>query len=107
MKPHIKKKWQEALRSGEYTQGRFNLTKNGCFCATGVLVDLYTKETGVTWSSGTYPFDSRCSVPPEVLTWASLGTRPAWYIINKNDQEHYTLDQIADELDSTEFKKLE
>jgi hypothetical protein len=46
MKPHIKAKWLEALRSGEYKQGRDCLhnTSDDTFCCLGVLTDLYQKE---------------------------------------------------------------
>ena len=48
MNPDIAKKWAEALRSGEYQQGRGCLhPASGKFCCLGVLCDLFRKETGV------------------------------------------------------------
>jgi hypothetical protein len=47
MKPEVKAKWLEALRSGDYKQGKDGLRKNDdTFCCLGVLCDVYRKETG-------------------------------------------------------------
>ena len=46
LKPEIKALWLEALRSGEYTQGRFVLREQNSYCCLGVLCDLFIKETG-------------------------------------------------------------
>lgn len=41
MKTEIKTKWVEALRSGDYTQGKHVLrTKDNNFCCLGVLCDI-------------------------------------------------------------------
>lgn len=41
MRPLAKKAWVEALRSGEYQQGRARLcTSDGAMCCLGVLVDV-------------------------------------------------------------------
>lgn len=37
MKPALKKKWVDALLSGEYKQGKGVLQKSGRFCCLGVL----------------------------------------------------------------------
>lgn len=55
MKPEIKKKWVDALRSGEYEQGKWKLTRiddytdsigqgKERFCVLGVLCDLAVKD---------------------------------------------------------------
>lgn len=50
MKPEIKEKWLNALRSGEYSQGKHQLRDaNDNFCCLGVLCDLYLKETDGEW----------------------------------------------------------
>lgn len=50
MKPRIKKLWIEALRSGEYKQGKYRLVnERGTptkFCCLGVLTNLYVEATG-------------------------------------------------------------
>lgn len=40
MNPEIKRRWVEALRSGQYQQGLGALNKNGKFCCLGVLCEL-------------------------------------------------------------------
>ena len=50
MNTAIKPLWIAALRSGEYKQGHHTLhSKDGCFCALGVLCDLYAKQFGFEW----------------------------------------------------------
>ena len=49
MNQEIKKRWIEALRSGEYQQGKESLFHCGKFCCLGVLTDLYIKEHGLQW----------------------------------------------------------
>jgi hypothetical protein len=46
MKSEIAKKWVEALRSGQYGQGKENLKVDNNFCCLGVLCDL-AKEQGM------------------------------------------------------------
>lgn len=45
MKPEIKERFLNALRSGKYNQCK-GVCKNGdgCYCFTGVLLDLYVKD---------------------------------------------------------------
>lgn len=51
MKPEIKQKWVEALRSGDYQQGTGQLRNlSHDYCCLGVLCDLHSKETGIPWS---------------------------------------------------------
>jgi len=61
MNPEIKALWVDALRSGEYQQGKLLLkpTKN-TFCCLGVLCDLAVKAKaeGVVWGDIQYPIDS-------------------------------------------------
>jgi len=58
MNPEIKALWVNALRSGEYQQGKLLLkpTKN-TFCCLGVLCDLAVKAKaeGVAWGDPHYP----------------------------------------------------
>lgn len=46
MDPELKAKWVEALRSGNYQQGRYSLKKDGKYCCLGVLCEV----AGVTAS---------------------------------------------------------
>ena len=54
MKPEIKQKWINALRSGEYEQGRKSLRDRNKYCCLGVLCDLHAKETGNKWVEDQY-----------------------------------------------------
>jgi hypothetical protein len=42
-KKEFRKKWVEALRSGQYKQGRKRLCCDGAYCCLGVACDLYNK----------------------------------------------------------------
>lgn len=83
LRPEVKKKWTEALRSGRYTQGKDSLRDvNDNFCCLGVLCDI-AKQEGVIpepWFSPTYDewnygkvsdSDSRSgTLPVSVQDWA-------------------------------------
>lgn len=45
MNPELKKKWVDALRSGEYAQGKSYLRSRHSYCCLGVLADVIIKET--------------------------------------------------------------
>lgn len=46
MKPELKAKWLEALRSGHYAQDFEHLRTTKGFCCLGVLLDVFSQETG-------------------------------------------------------------
>lgn len=72
--------WVNALRSGEYKQGRNRLKtdflddRDSLFCCLGVLCDLHAKETGNKWQNGSYLGDAK-GLPIEVRKWAGLKNR--------------------------------
>jgi len=85
MKQEIKAKWLQALRSGEYRQGRYTLrTSNNSFCCLGVLCDLYNKEDRGFWkweycNNGAYSLVDKngndfeeTQLPWSVMEWAGL-----------------------------------
>ena len=43
LSPEIKKTWVEALRSGKYLQGKFQLKYNNTYCCIGVLCEINYK----------------------------------------------------------------
>ena len=62
MDPAVKAKWLAALRSGDYLQARDDLRvvdEHGVdsYCCLGVLCDLYRKDVGGAWGSGTHDSD--------------------------------------------------
>lgn len=85
MNPEVKEKWLEALRSGEYKQGRTMLKQgqspdNLKYCCIGVLCELAAKD-GVIDNSVKSSFDpiysfneKECLIPDEVARWAGLKT---------------------------------
>lgn len=101
MKQRIKKLWVEALRSGEYEQGRgvlHNYTAN-TYCCLGVLCRLYDdmkkKDDADFWfdwmdeSGDHYPAE-------EVMNWAKLETSQAVDLAELNDRLSSSFAQIAD-----------
>ena len=115
MNADVKKKWVEALRSGEYKQGQGRLQRDGAFCCLGVLCDLHAKETGLKWMthaeafSPVWPYSSdgalvyigrSAELPDEVVSWAGVedsnpqvGAKAAYVW---NDAEGKTFTEIAD-----------
>lgn len=118
MKPEIKQKWLNALRNGEYTQGRYQLRDdNNNFCCLGVLTDLYLKETNQEWIEGEEQFaylapsqggNNGGVLIQEVIEWAGLKlanpeltTKNTEVVISDlNDYYNYSFDQIADLIES-------
>lgn len=83
MNKEIKKKWIEALRSGEYRQGRGMLCSldHHKYCCLGVLTDLYIKEhpNKAYWSDQKVVEDNKVVIytgksflPEVVMRWAEL-----------------------------------
>jgi hypothetical protein len=79
MNQEVKKKWLDALRSGEYTQTKDSLCDNRGFCCLGVLCDLHAKDTNGQWKPLDPAIDGERSycgnhdlLPKEVVSWAGL-----------------------------------
>lgn len=88
MKKAVKKKWLEALRSGEYKQGkrtlrRIELDGGYSYCCLGVLAELAVKEGVIDapklegtrtvygrWEEGTNDWGSTAALPSKVVDWA-------------------------------------
>jgi hypothetical protein len=73
----IKQLWIDALRSGEYKQGRGRLKRDDAYCCLGVLCDLHRKETGAKWWRSRDPgvdeyLCSSAALPMQVTCWAGL-----------------------------------
>lgn len=83
MNPEIKQKWVDALRSGQYEQGKMQLrTARNEYCCLGVLCDLAVKD-GVLrepfkTNIGTYIYGNSDEpstgsvLPKSVREWAGL-----------------------------------
>lgn len=79
MKATIKKLWLNALRSGEYKQGKGTLRANDSYCCLGVLCDLHAKEFKKDWvlvptvNDEHYDYLGRTQfLPNEVSNWAEI-----------------------------------
>lgn len=119
MNEDIKKRWQEALRSGDYKQGQNRLSTNGAFCCLGVLCDLAVKDGLATWDdydswgasqcrspsvSGAFmPYTSSTSLPPPIVEWAGLDSYDPIVGGNKlsswNDNKGASFEKIATLID--------
>ena len=108
MNSEIKARFTEALLSGDYKQGFGVLHEGECFCAMGVLADLYLKEKGLEWKpfsgvENVYAFDSGLRVhygcvSPDIMDWAEMNWQEEVKITRMNDSEKRTFADIADYL---------
>ena len=55
MDAEIKRKWVEALRSGNYQQGRNHLHRDNKFCCLGVLCQITTGKMGYEQTRKHFP----------------------------------------------------
>lgn len=113
MKKEIKEKFLTALRSGEYEQTKGRLKNGNCFCALGVLCDLFIKEHKFAeWEEDSitvFPDSIKQEIfsyqtPRQVDEWAEFSEDTAIYdkqgvlssIIELNDDYGYTFEEIAE-----------
>lgn len=102
MNQEVKKMWVEALRSGEYQQGKHHLNDNGKFCCLGVLCDLAVKD-GVNLKVNPEPQNSyvitydehRCWLPHKVAGWAQFPYDKSGGLVEMNDKLNCSLEEIA------------
>jgi hypothetical protein len=124
MNPEIKALWIEALRSGEYQQGKDQLkSAEGKYCCLGVLCDLARKEGLGEWRPNSDGFgaptggnefvasrdelDARwSSLPTAVADWAGTSHDPVVFgglstssLANLNDTG-MSFEDIADVIES-------
>jgi hypothetical protein len=103
MNQEIKQRWIEALRSGNYQQGKNSLFHCGKFCCLGVLTDLYIKERGLQWqqdSADLWSFETEGEVlPRSVQKWAGIDVFNPTISGNRatdhNDNYHLSFNEIA------------
>jgi len=99
LNPEIKTLWVEALRSGNYPQGKDYLKKDGEYCCLGVLCEVVDLEQE-TWNSGEVKFItgddwSTTNVPQDYAD--EIGLDPYWcdFLIGENDCRA-TFEELAD-----------
>lgn len=89
MSPEIKGKWVQALRSGDYRQGKGRLRVGETYCCLGVLCELAVQDGVVSRNlcqplgdvylyyytgKGSLPIQRESLLPFEVQEWARLDT---------------------------------
>lgn len=108
MRPEVKAKWLEALRSGKYKQTTGNLKDDVGYCCLGVLCDVYRntkKAKGVRWENG-YIRNKKGELgggflPFFVMKWAGLFSvdphirSRSRNLSSLNDQERLSFNEIA------------
>ena len=79
LRPEIKKRWVDALRSGQYKQGQNRLKSGDRFCCLGVLCDLSRIDLGENWDNeDNFNFKSG-ELPQNVMEWAGLSDARGLY----------------------------
>ena len=82
MNEEPKKKWVEALRSGDYEQGRCAMHREDKFCCLGVLCDVHRQEENgesdawveETWEENRSYCRASTLLPIEVCKWAGFNS---------------------------------
>ncbi len=102
MKKDIKRRWINALLSGEYPQTQGHLKDKVGYCCLGVLCDLYLKEKGGQWESEKYTFHigtDYALLPAKVVEWSGVDSKSPYAdnasLIGEND-DGKTFEQIAE-----------
>lgn len=104
----LMQEWVDALRSGDYKQNYYTLTKANdegnptCFCVIGVLADILYKQgyatrrklhteidTRFIYVFGLY--ESSTQIPPKYVDGMHQ-----MLLINMNDSKKYSFDELAD-----------
>jgi len=107
MDKQLKEYWLDALREGEYVQGRSALEREGRNCCLGVLVDVMgIDRVLVDPQQPVSFFDSagnlmRVSLTDTVLTEAGLSWGETSILIRLNDNQRCTFEEIADYIEYT------
>jgi hypothetical protein len=111
------KKWVEALRSGNYKQGKGCLTNvkatGNEYCCLGVACDVYQKEVGSlklnVEDNNHISYDNEAAyLPPKVREWLGLRTGAGIYgypsegkdLTRHNDADECTFNEIANIIES-------
>lgn len=91
MDAQLKAKWVEALRSGDYQQGRAQLRNHDAFCCLGVLCDLVDSSRWVEVNRSHYRYRgldySALSFPPsDVSSRVGLRRKHLDAVVEMNDE---------------------
>jgi hypothetical protein len=128
MKAEIVEAWVEALRSGEYEQGKSFLNASGRFCPLGILCDLRAKSGTGYWiegdvasgddiafafepdeqlRAGTYEEQATEFPPDSVLLWAEIASSFAQDLAHLNDVTGWDFEAIADVIEKKHREEVQ
>ncbi len=95
-----RRRWVEALRSGEYEQGRFALRRANEFCCLGVACDVLGSGE---WSGtrGLSSFDAELyTLSIHMRAKLGLTDLQVQELALMNDYHHHSFEQIADHIEA-------
>lgn len=93
----FKAKWLEALRSGEYKQGRFALCSDGKYCGLGVACAIQgVEDLGGGHISRVGIQDEIFGEVPDVLRGIANNNPVVSILVKMNDADKATFLEIAD-----------
>lgn len=102
----VRRRWTEALRSGEYQQGIRFLNKDGRFCCLGVLCEVSGVHKKRHPDGETMYEGWTCILPGSMVEAAGLcsnlgdlGLNGSPSLTELNDSNDFTFDEIADVID--------
>lgn len=100
MKPEIKAKWLEALRSGKYSQTTEMLRNSHGFCCLGVLCDVANGDAweDFEWKYGEIVCDTE--LPEPFAKDVGLKGHEEAALVKLNDDQHASFSEIADYIEA-------
>lgn len=100
MKPKDKKAWLEALRSGEYKQGRGKLCRHSKYCCLGVAYDVLIDgdwiSNGTFWGIPNGPANKLAYLPKALAKSIGLSQKTQHSLSLLNDNRGSSFEMIAD-----------
>lgn len=84
MNPEVKAKWLEALRSGEYEQGKGELRRGDTYCCLGVLCNISQLGRWNPYDSGAYSFNVDSNLPAFGMLPKSISVWSELFVDNQN-----------------------
>lgn len=110
MNQEIKEKWVDALRSGNYKQGKSKLRNaDNTFCCLGVLCDVVNPKPWQQYSDNSWSYQSNVEILPSDLYLAAgitctgdlkklvhVGSTTYLTLAQMNDSGNFSFQQIAD-----------
>jgi len=102
MNKDVADKWVKALRSGEYTQSKYDLQNGAEYCCLGVLCDIGSKEgLSVGTTDNGNIVGTSLNSQKSIKDWSGMKTAEGLlpggsYLTRLNDTDNYTFEQIAD-----------